>query len=112
MAREPWGRLRTIGGMAITLGILSAFRCFPLDWPGMTASVWCGWTLIRRKPSAFLASAVAGGILTADAFISLVLMGPILIREWDRPPDPWRQDPLPFLVPQLLLYATQIAFWP
>jgi len=112
MAKEPWGLLRTIGWMAIILGSLSAFRLFTLDWPGIYASIWCGCALIRRKPCAFLVSAVAGGMVLADALLSLVLLGPLLLKEFDRPPYGLHRDLLPFLIPQLLLYATQAAFWP
>ena len=112
MAKDPWNRLRVIGWIAITLSTFALFRLFPLDWPGIAASLWCGFALIRRRPSAFLATAIAGGIVLADAVLSMVLMGPILLKELESGPDSWSQSPIPFLLPQLLLYALQAMFWP
>jgi hypothetical protein len=112
MRADPWRVLRVIGWGALILGSLNFLRLFPLDWPGILASWWCGWALLRRYSTFLLATAIAGGIVLADSVLSIVLLGPILLRELGRDRLPWEGDLRPFLIPQMLHYGVQAVFWP
>lgn len=105
------GRLRVIGWAAIALGSLNFLRLFPLDWPGIAASCWCGWAILRRRPSFLLATAIAGGIVVADSLLSLVLLGPLLLREYGSSREGWERSAVPFLAPLLLHDGVQACFW-
>lgn len=106
------GRLHFIGWAALLLGSLHALRLFPLDWPGIAASWWCGWAILRRKPSFLLATAIAGGIVLADSLLSMVLMGPLLFREPGCFRPWWMSDNSSFVKLHLMHDAIQSAFWP
>jgi len=122
---DPWKPLVRLGWVAAALGALDLARFWRpyetilLDLPSACASLVAGCALLRRRPSAFVATATAAGIIVADALVSIVLIGPLFWRDLERHsgfwPDPVYEfggEELAIAVSRLLLYAFQLIFWP
>jgi len=114
---DPWKPLRPIGWIAVGLGVLDLlrFRSFPaaliLELPSVIASFVCGWALLRRHRTALLATSTAGGVILADALVSMVLIAPLVWRKLAEQ-DLDRPEGLAIAITWLLLYGFQVIFWP
>jgi len=107
--------------MALALGLLDVARLFRpipeilLDLPSAIASLVAAWMLLRRRSCAFVTTSVCGGVIVADALVSLVLIGPllwqVLTRSLDESPASAREA-LAIVIPWMLLYGFQLVFWP
>jgi hypothetical protein len=113
---DPCKPLRRIGWVAVGLGVLDLLRflrptdALILDLPAVFASFLCGWALLRRKSIALLAASTAGGVILADALVSMVLVGPL---QWQVFTEKSVFAPaLLSGVCRLLLYGFQAIFWP
>ena len=119
---DPWKPLTRIGWVSLLLGMLYLIRYwnpYPtilLDFPSMCVSFLAGWALLRRLDTALVTTAVAAGVILADALISILTMGPELIHELARNQDfadnPYDTMRLAQTIPLILVYGFEAAFWP
>lgn len=116
---DPWKPLTRIGCVAIALGVLYLVRYahpYPtivFDFPSMVASFIAGWALLRRLRTALVATAVAAGVILADALVSLLTLGPLLLHAFGSANNA-TEDAQVFagVSPILLVYAFEVVFWP
>jgi hypothetical protein len=116
---DSWKPLTRIGCVAIGLGALYLVRYFHpyptlvFDFPSMIASFAAGWALLRRLKTALVTTAVAAGVILADALVSLITMGPLLLRAFHHA-DNGDEGAQVFamVAPIVLVYAFEAVFWP
>jgi hypothetical protein len=115
VAKDPWKPLVNAGWVALGLGVLDLLR-FPyqlifFDFPDTFASLFCAWALLKRRRSALLKTAIAGGVILGDAIVSVPLISRLLLRELGRPGELDHQV-AGVVLSRLLLYALQVVAWP
>lgn len=119
---DPWKPLTRIGIVAVALGVLYLVRYWDpypailLDFPSMVASFVAGWALLRRNRDALVAASVSAGVILADALVSIVLVGPFLLRDLARiehfEVSPGDARLAAEAIPRLLQYGFELVFWP
>jgi len=112
--KDPWTLLSRTGWVAFTLGVFDLVQfgrpnvLVLLHFPNICVSICAGWALLRRLSSALVATSIAGGVILADTLVSMLAVGPKLVRDLD-----FRdQKEAAVIIPLLLLYGLQFLFWP
>src|SRR6476469_3723866 len=113
-AKDPWTRFSRAGWVAFTLGVFDLLQfgrpnaLVLLHFPDICVSICAVWALLRRFSSALVATAIAGGVILGDTLVSIVAVGPTLVKDL----DPRDERTAAVIIPLLLLYGFQFVFWP
>jgi hypothetical protein len=112
--KDPWTLLSRTGWVAFTLGVFDLVQfgrpnvLVLMQFPNICVSICAGWALLRRFSSALVVTAIAGGVILADTLVSMLAVGPRLVRDLD-----FRDHQgAALIIPMLLLYGLQFLFWP